>query len=191
MDKSSLLLLTANRKWIMIAIHPCPRNISMNYNPPQLNDSASKVSTTVTQERFDKLHLGLELPGKPTQLDDTDTKSLMDQETLNALIAKKKTSCEASTLLQLLLKQVQTTKNSTASQIFAGEVEAAERGLNRDTGKPPSWRTPRYVQIGMVQTDEQPMGSEHKVIQYENSAEVRICTGDNFDSGAVPVSEGA
>ncbi|OMJ29283.1 hypothetical protein AYI69_g1221 [Smittium culicis] len=170
----------------------------------------------INSGKIGQVPFGLELPGKPTQLVEPDTKPLIYHQVLNTLIAKKtaakrqrvqhfrkrqqssivrirtaKLLRRRSPVLQLLLKQVQTTKNSTASQIFAGEVEAAERGLNRDTGKPPSYRTPRYLQIDIVQTDGQPMGSEHMAIQYENSVEGRIFAREKFDSGAVSVSKGA
>ncbi|OMJ18480.1 hypothetical protein AYI70_g5335 [Smittium culicis] len=110
-----------------ISIHSCPRTSSMNYNPPQLNDSASTsvkkadtalygiqdnpgldtseypevmfertmrallsdVAATVTQARLDNLNKGLEIPEKPTQLVEPDTKPLMDQEALDSLISKK------------------------------------------------------------------------------------------------------
>ncbi|OMJ14369.1 hypothetical protein AYI69_g8627, partial [Smittium culicis] len=49
----------------------------------------SDVAATVTQARSDNLHKRLELPGKPTQLVEPDAKPLMDQEALDALIAKK------------------------------------------------------------------------------------------------------
>ncbi|OMJ29093.1 hypothetical protein AYI69_g1407 [Smittium culicis] len=78
-----------------IAVHSCPKTSSMNYTLPPLNDTAtmrallSKITTTVTQTRLDNLHKGLKLPEKPTQLVKSDAKPLMDQEALDALIAKK------------------------------------------------------------------------------------------------------
>ncbi|OMJ11867.1 hypothetical protein AYI70_g829 [Smittium culicis] len=49
----------------------------------------SEIAATVKQERLDNLHKGLKLPGKLTQIVESDVKSLMDQEALNSLIEKK------------------------------------------------------------------------------------------------------
>ncbi|OMJ28244.1 hypothetical protein AYI69_g2285 [Smittium culicis] len=46
------------------------------------------IAATVTQARLDNLRKGLDLPGKPTQLIESENKQLMDQEALDALIAK-------------------------------------------------------------------------------------------------------
>ncbi|OMJ23625.1 hypothetical protein AYI70_g2153 [Smittium culicis] len=47
------------------------------------------IASTVTQVRQENLHKGIDLPGKPKKLVDSDTKPLMDQEKLDALIARK------------------------------------------------------------------------------------------------------
>ncbi|PVU87049.1 hypothetical protein BB561_006474 [Smittium simulii] len=49
------------------------------------------IAATVTQARIDNLHGGLDLPKKPTGLIKTEIKPLIDQETLDALLAKKPT----------------------------------------------------------------------------------------------------
>ncbi|OMJ13777.1 hypothetical protein AYI69_g8856 [Smittium culicis] len=49
----------------------------------------SVFAATVTQARLDNLKKGLDLPGKPTQLAESDTKPLMDLEVLDTLISKK------------------------------------------------------------------------------------------------------
>ncbi|OMJ11130.1 hypothetical protein AYI70_g9907, partial [Smittium culicis] len=49
----------------------------------------AEIASTVTQARLDNLHKGLDIPGKPTQLVEPENKPLMDQEALDALIAKK------------------------------------------------------------------------------------------------------
>ncbi|OMJ08547.1 hypothetical protein AYI70_g11472 [Smittium culicis] len=113
----------------------------------------SDVAATVTQARLDNLNKGLELPGKPTQLVEPDTKPLMDQEALDALISKKPTAKPETLLrrraptLQLPLKPNQATGPSTASQVFAEGFAAAEGGLNRDLEQPPSRGAPCYIQI--------------------------------------------
>ncbi|OMJ07209.1 hypothetical protein AYI70_g12344 [Smittium culicis] len=50
----------------------------------------SDLAATVTQARLDYLHKGLDLPGKPTQLIESQIKMLMDQDIFDTLIAKKK-----------------------------------------------------------------------------------------------------
>ncbi|OMJ12254.1 hypothetical protein AYI69_g9476 [Smittium culicis] len=46
-------------------------------------------------------------------------------------------------MLHQPLKPLQTSRLRNAGQIFAREVEAAERGLDRDSDRPPSLGTPR------------------------------------------------
>ncbi|OMJ08407.1 hypothetical protein AYI69_g11075 [Smittium culicis] len=112
----------------------------------------SVIAATVTQERLDNLHKGLDLPGKPTQLVESDTKPHIDQEALETLISKKPVvkrqrvqpfrrrqqntipndTYSSNTLRrraptqQPPLKPIQATGPPTASQIFV------EGGLNRD-----------------------------------------------------------
>ncbi|OMJ14049.1 hypothetical protein AYI69_g8753 [Smittium culicis] len=50
----------------------------------------SDIAAIVTQGRLDNLHKGIELPGKPVKIVEPETKPLMEQEKLNALIASKK-----------------------------------------------------------------------------------------------------
>ncbi|OMJ22283.1 hypothetical protein AYI70_g2970 [Smittium culicis] len=180
----------------------------------------SDVAATVTQTRLDNLHKGLELPGKPTQLVEPDTKPLMDQEALDALIVKKPTAKHQS-VQPFRKRQQSSNKNSiscnTATAQSTNAATTAEANpsnrtsdRHRDPKQPPSRGTPCYVQIGMVQTNGQPMGSEHsregiqnplqepplsrsgiEVVRYENSAESRIFAGDDLDSGAAPISKGA
>ncbi|OMJ20936.1 hypothetical protein AYI70_g3783 [Smittium culicis] len=52
----------------------------------------SKIASTVTQATLDNLHKGFELPGKLTQLVESDVKPLMDQEVLDVLIVKNPTA---------------------------------------------------------------------------------------------------
>ncbi|OMJ27323.1 hypothetical protein AYI69_g3248 [Smittium culicis] len=47
------------------------------------------IASMFTQGRLDNLHKGMELPGKPHQPIESENKSLMDQEKLDALIASK------------------------------------------------------------------------------------------------------
>ncbi|OMJ16398.1 hypothetical protein AYI69_g7847, partial [Smittium culicis] len=114
------------------------------------------------------------------------------------------------------LKPIQATGPPIASQVFAEGVAAARGGLNRDPEQPPSRRTPCYAQIGMVQTNGQPMGSEHsgegiqnplqeppfsrsgiEVVRYENSAEVYHTPGygykykENDPQGSVKQDQGS
>ncbi|PVU87853.1 hypothetical protein BB561_006145 [Smittium simulii] len=50
----------------------------------------SDVAASVTQLRLDNLHKGMDLPCKPQQLTPSEIKPLMDQETLDTLVANKK-----------------------------------------------------------------------------------------------------
>ncbi|OMJ23591.1 hypothetical protein AYI69_g4915 [Smittium culicis] len=93
----------------------CPKSSSMNYLPPPLNDSVytadnpglttedqhivfsnkmrvllADIDSLITQGRRDNLQKGMELPGKLHQLIESESKPLMDQEKLNALISSKK-----------------------------------------------------------------------------------------------------
>ncbi|OMJ28975.1 hypothetical protein AYI69_g1534 [Smittium culicis] len=227
----------------MISIHSCPRTISKNYNPPQLNDSASSVANMANTAIYGiKIVLAqanrsidyvvnqkiLENPGFITSEDPevtnsgkiekapfgtrtsrkTDPTRRARYQIADGLTGVERPHCQKKPAakrqhVQPLFKHQQSSnsKNSNSSDTVTAQITGAEISSEassnhkkfdrQDTGKPPSWRTPRYVQIGMVQTDEQPMGSEHKVIQYENSAKDRIFARDNLDPGAVPVSKGA
>ncbi|OMJ13946.1 hypothetical protein AYI70_g8196 [Smittium culicis] len=54
-----------------------------------MRDLLADIAATVTQDRLENLHKGLDLPEKHTQLTESDTKPLMDQDALNVLISKK------------------------------------------------------------------------------------------------------
>ncbi|OMJ15186.1 hypothetical protein AYI70_g7430 [Smittium culicis] len=54
-----------------------------------MRDLLADIGATVTQDRLDNLHKGLDLPEKHTQLTESDTKPLIDQEALDVLISKK------------------------------------------------------------------------------------------------------
>ncbi|OMJ12431.1 hypothetical protein AYI70_g9127 [Smittium culicis] len=148
-------------------------------------------------------------------------KPLMDQEALDSLIAKKPAAKRQRVHAFRKRQQSSNNKNSisrnTATAQSTNSATTAEANpsnraadSHRDPKQPPSRGTPCYVQIGMVQTNGQPMGSEHsregiqnplqepplsrsgiEVVRYENSAESRISAGDDLDSGAAPISKGA
>ncbi|PVU96831.1 hypothetical protein BB561_000939 [Smittium simulii] len=202
------------------ALYSCPKNSSMNYIPPPLNDSASSavkktdyalygiqlalaqatrpidfyvhrriqdsptldtaedpekmfastmrallsdIAATVTKTRLDNIHREMGLPGKPQQLIPSDTKPLMDQEILDALVASKKPAPRRQKVQPFCKRQQNSVPRATktASQVFAGEVAVAGEGLIRDPVRPSGRRAPIYVQIGVVKAHRQPMGSEH------------------------------
>ncbi|OMJ23234.1 hypothetical protein AYI69_g5058 [Smittium culicis] len=76
----------------------------------------SDIASTVTQGRLDNLHKGMELPGKPHQLFEPDTKPLMDQEKLDALIASKRP--EKRPRIRMIFRGLQQygTQNDTSSK---------------------------------------------------------------------------
>ncbi|OMJ14338.1 hypothetical protein AYI69_g8640 [Smittium culicis] len=86
----------------------------------------SDVAATVTQARLDNLHKGLELPGKPTELVEPDSKLLMDQESLDALISKKPAAKHQRVQTFRKRQQSSNNKNSIRSNsITAQSINAA------------------------------------------------------------------
>ncbi|OMJ18633.1 hypothetical protein AYI69_g6930 [Smittium culicis] len=154
-----------------IAIHSCPK--------------ATDIAATVTQARLGNLHKGLDLPGKPTQLVESENKPLMDQEALETLIVKKPVAKRQRVQPFRKLQQ----KPLAASQIFAEEVAAAGGGLSRGSKRVPISGPSRYVQIGMVQTDGQPIGSDHSFEGIQNPlhepkiSDIESVIGKNEKSG--------
>ncbi|OMJ27915.1 hypothetical protein AYI69_g2628 [Smittium culicis] len=124
----------------------------------------AEVAAAVAQKGLVNLHKGLQLPRKPTQLVESDFKPLMDQEELITSLQKnqqlkdsescafaganralsKRIRTKATLLwrkelmLQIPLNPFQIKKLAISGKIFAGEAEAAERGLNRDPECPTS-----------------------------------------------------
>ncbi|OMJ09723.1 hypothetical protein AYI70_g10769, partial [Smittium culicis] len=164
------------------AIDSCHRSSSMNYHPPQLNDSASSVvkkvdadlhgiqialaqatrlidyyvhriiqdnpqansedphilfsntmrvllgdtAAKVTQKILENLNKGMELPGKPQQLIEPETKPLMDQEKLEALITSRNPEKRSIVRNPFRGRQQYGTKNSTGKKIAQAQtMEAA------------------------------------------------------------------
>ncbi|OMJ22129.1 hypothetical protein AYI70_g3061 [Smittium culicis] len=179
----------------------------------------SDVATTVTQARLDNLHKGLKLPGKPTQLVDPETKPLMDQEALDALISKK--SAAKRQCFQPFRKRQQSSnnKNSISINIATAQSTNASTTAEANSSNRTAWPPVKFSRKGSrpqegvsleTQNSPPPMGSEHsregiqnpfqelppcrsgiEVVRYENSAESRIFAGDDLDSGAAPISKGA
>ncbi|OMJ07797.1 hypothetical protein AYI69_g11320 [Smittium culicis] len=135
------------------------------------------IAATVTQARLNNLHKGLDLPGKPTQLVESENKPLMDQEALDALISKKPAAKRQQVQPFRKRQQSTTSKESYSSNTVmepntaaatTAEVNHRTSDFHRDSTNVPSRRPSRYVQIGMFQTDGQPMGSEHSVEGIQN-----------------------
>ncbi|OMJ20737.1 hypothetical protein AYI69_g6095 [Smittium culicis] len=85
----------------------------------------SDVAATVTQARLDNFHKGLKLPGKPTQLVEPDTKPLIEQEELNAIISKNLAAKRQR--VQPFRKRQQTSNNNdsnTSNSITAQSTNA-------------------------------------------------------------------
>ncbi|PVU89438.1 hypothetical protein BB561_005353 [Smittium simulii] len=221
------------------ALYSCPKNSSMNYIPPPLNDSALSavkktdstlygiqlalaqatrpidfyvhrriqdnptldtaedpetmfastmrallldIAATVTQTRLDNIHREMGLPGKPQQLIPLDTKPLMDQEMLDALVASKKPAPRRQRVQPFCKRQQNSVPRDavSSSTATAHSTNAATspdtssshqdrqssfcgRGRGRGRG-----RALNYVQIGVGKAHRQPMGLEHsgKGIQY-------------------------
>ncbi|OMJ23593.1 hypothetical protein AYI70_g2169 [Smittium culicis] len=88
------------------------------------------VAATVTQVRLDNLHKGLDLPGKPTHIIESEIKPLMDQEALDTLIAKKPAAKR---------RRVQLFRNRHGSTSYAqigvvqtdGQLMGSEHSFNR------------------------------------------------------------
>ncbi|OMJ24123.1 hypothetical protein AYI69_g4742 [Smittium culicis] len=77
----------------------------------------ANIAATVTQGRLDNLHKGIELPVIPQQLIEPETKPLMDQEKLEALIASKKPEKRPRVRKPFRGRQKYGTQNSTGSKI--------------------------------------------------------------------------
>ncbi|PVU89341.1 hypothetical protein BB561_005414 [Smittium simulii] len=140
------------------------------------------IAATVTQTRLDNIHRKMSLPGKPQQLISSDTKPLMDQEILDALVASKKPAPKKQRVQPFCKRQQNSVPRDavSSSTATAHSTNAATTpdttsshqdrqssfcGRGRGRGR---WRTPNYVQIGVGKAHRQPMGSEHsgKGIQY-------------------------
>ncbi|OMJ19138.1 hypothetical protein AYI70_g4922 [Smittium culicis] len=132
------------------------------------------IAAIVTQARLDNLHKGPDLHGKPTQL--PRSQQLKDSEPspfASASRVRHQRNCTAVTLLRRRTPQLKPPLKSiieplTASLIFAEEGAVTGGGLSRGSTRVPSRGPSRYVQISMVQTDGQPMGSEHSVEGIQN-----------------------
>ncbi|PVU87670.1 hypothetical protein BB561_006235 [Smittium simulii] len=135
----------------------------------------SDIAATVTQMRLDNLHRGMDLPGKPQQLVESEIKPLMDQDKLDALLRKKhqqkkpgsvspfagangsvlRTVPKAILLRRkprkLVFRPTQPTITRN-NQLFAGEGAAAEEGLIRN---------PNGAPVG-GRLAIQPSGPEHR-----------------------------
>ncbi|OMJ19910.1 hypothetical protein AYI70_g4434 [Smittium culicis] len=125
------------------------------------------IVSTVTQGRLDNLHKGMDLPGKPQQLIDSDTKPLMDQENLDALIASKKPEKRSRIRKPFRGRQQFGTQNSTGSNTAQSQTmeaavpSATVRDLNIFIDRTPSWGTPRNISIRVDQADEQGLGPKY------------------------------
>ncbi|OMJ24706.1 hypothetical protein AYI70_g1395, partial [Smittium culicis] len=137
----------------------------------------AEIAAIVTQARLDNLHKGLDLLGKPTQLVESENKPLIDQEALDALIAKKPAAKRQRSQPFRKRRQSTTSKESYNSDTVTSPNTAAETtaevnhrtpDCHRGSTRVPSRGPSRYVQFGMVQTDGQPMGSEHSVEGIQN-----------------------
>ncbi|OMJ17878.1 hypothetical protein AYI70_g5683, partial [Smittium culicis] len=135
----------------------------------------SDVAATVTQARLDNLHKGLELPGKPTQLVEPDTKPLMDQEALDSLIAKK----PAAKRQQSSNNKNSISSNTATAQSTNAETTAEANPSNRTADRQSSFRgrgrgRGRGSHREGIQNplQEPPLSrSGIEVVRYENSAE--------------------
>ncbi|OMJ26991.1 hypothetical protein AYI69_g3590 [Smittium culicis] len=122
-----------------------------------LADIASKV----TQGRLDILHKGMDLPGKPQKLFDSDTKPLMDQENLGALIASKKPKKRAMIRKPFRGRQKFGTQNSTGSNTAQTQITEAgvpSATIHRQDPSPPVGESPSNISIRVDQADKQPRG---------------------------------
>ncbi|OMJ27618.1 hypothetical protein AYI69_g2941 [Smittium culicis] len=111
----------------------------------------------------------MDLSGKPKQLLDSDTKPLMDQEKLDALISNKKPEKGARIHKPFRGRQQLGTQNSTgrntaqAQTTEAAVPSATVRAgdLNRFIDRIPSWGPARNISIRVDQADEQGLGPEY------------------------------
>ncbi|PVU94705.1 hypothetical protein BB561_002339 [Smittium simulii] len=130
----------------------------------------SGIAATVTQGRLDNLHRGMDLPGKPQQLVESEVKPLMDQDKLDALIAQKAQAKRARIRKPFCGRQQYGTQNSTSSYTAPAQITeaaipgaAAGGGLIRDPNEPPCRGSPRNVQTNMEEAHGQPMGFQDPV----------------------------
>ncbi|OMJ19676.1 hypothetical protein AYI69_g6528 [Smittium culicis] len=144
-------------------------NPSVREDDPHINFSntmraiLADIVYTVTQGRLDNLHKGMDLPGKPQKLVDSDTKPLMDQEKLEALIVSKKPEKRARIRKPFRGRQQLGTQNSTGSNtaqeqtteaaVPSATVRAGD--LNISIDRTPSWGPARNISIRVDQADEQ------------------------------------
>ncbi|OMJ26749.1 hypothetical protein AYI69_g3832 [Smittium culicis] len=73
----------------------------------------SEIIANVTRIKVGYFHKGLKLPGKPTQLFEPDTKTLMNQKALDVLIAKKPVA--KLNRAQIFRKRLQSSKNKNTN----------------------------------------------------------------------------
>ncbi|OMJ18514.1 hypothetical protein AYI69_g6982 [Smittium culicis] len=101
-------------------------NPSVREDDPHINFSytmralLADIASTETQGRLDNLHKGMDLPGKPQQLVDSDTKPLMDQENLDALIASKKPEKRARIRMPIRGRQQSSTRPPDYGRVQGG-----------------------------------------------------------------------
>ncbi|PVU86851.1 hypothetical protein BB561_006524, partial [Smittium simulii] len=173
------------------------------------------IAATVTQARIDSLYRGLDLPGKPTELIKTEVKPFINQEALDALLAKKPTvkrqrvqpfyrHQQYTISTDTYSSNTATTPSTSAANTEAGfnnrtsdrQANFCERGRGQGRRGPSS-----YVQIGLAQTNRQPMGLGHSrkwiqnplqkpslsridVFRLDNPTFGRLFDSDNIDSRA-------
>ncbi|PVU90869.1 hypothetical protein BB561_004670 [Smittium simulii] len=104
----------------------------------------SDIAATVTQGRLDNLHRGMDLPGNPQQLVESEVKPLMGQDKLDVLIAQKAPAKKVRIRKPFCGRQQYGTQNSTSS--YTAPAQTTEATIPTPTGPPVGGRLAMFKQ---------------------------------------------
>ncbi|OMJ18714.1 hypothetical protein AYI70_g5195 [Smittium culicis] len=126
------------------------------------------AAATVTQGSYENLHKVMELSGKPQRLIEPETKPLMDQEKLEALIPSKNPEKRSRVRKPFRGRKQYSTQNSTGSKI--SQVQTTEAATTPATVNNPSTQGPtRDVQFSMKLNYGQQMVPQNRRERVPNS----------------------
>ncbi|PVU93875.1 hypothetical protein BB561_002973 [Smittium simulii] len=119
----------------------------------------SDIAATVTQTRLDNIHREMGLPSKPQQLIPLNTKPLMDQEMLDALVASKKPAPRRQRVQPFCKRQQNSVpRDAVSSSTATAHSTNAATTPDTTSSHQDRQRAPNYVQIGVGKAHRQPMG---------------------------------
>ncbi|OMJ27816.1 hypothetical protein AYI69_g2739, partial [Smittium culicis] len=159
-------------------------------------------NNTALSLKSHNLHKGLDLPGRPTQLVESDTKPLMDQEALDTLMSKKpvvkRQRVQPFRRSQQNTIPMDTYSSNTATVQSTNAATTAEANSSNSTADRQSnfrgrgrgrGRVTQYRPKTAHQTPT--LSLRYRGFRYENSVYGRIFAGNDIDSTVPPVSKGA